>query len=101
MDASHSWDSRRQADELERAAARMLDRPDPRPTELTHPELLGWLASRSERARRVPSLRLLWWDGELVDLAQAFGRADDLGRDARVVRRGDEVFVERGSPAGA
>lgn len=52
-------------------------------------ELLDYLAGRVGRWRWV------WWNGELVSLGEAMGRAADLVGNEQIIVSGEEIIVIR------
>jgi hypothetical protein len=52
-------------------------------------ELIAFLRRKAGRRAYV------WWNGELIPLSQAFGRASDLPPAERVLCRQDEVLLPR------
>ena len=53
-------------------------------------ELLRYL---EKRARRSGPAEWVWWNGELIHVSVALGRASRLAPEAHVQRRGDDVLV--------
>ena len=49
-----------------------------------------------QRARRRGPALYVWWNGELIDVGRAMGRAVALGPDVQVHADGDDVIVPTG-----
>ena len=57
---------------------------------MTREQLLHRLEGRARRGG--PAL-YVWWNGELIDVGRAMGRAVALGPDVQVHARDDDVIV--------
>ena len=47
------------------------------------------------RVRRGGPAELVWWNGELVHVAEALARASELPDGERIQARGDDVIIPR------